>query len=199
MPTVLHPEVALRHTGGHSTGPAYAGEPFALLARRRREVVGTRLGRRALALDDLAQGLTFATRAVAHGGRRRELGQLRGADQGTSQSCYIHVTVAAAVDPRILPGARRAIERHGWQDATLERIAAEAGTSRMTLHRRGVTRDGILAALAASLEHQYRDALWPALTAPGSGRARLEQALAALCVVVEENLALIAALGRPAA
>ena len=102
---------------------------------------------------------------------------------------------AAAVDPRILPGARRAIERHGWKDATLERIAAEAGTSRMTLHRRGVTREGILAALAVSLEEQYRDALWPSLTAPGTGRERLEQALEALCVVAEENLALMAALG----
>jgi len=99
-----------------------------------------------------------------------------------------------AVDPRILPGARRAIERHGWQGATLERIAAEAGTSRMTLHRRGVTREGILAALSAGLEQQYRDALWPALTAPGDGRTRLEQALHALCGVVEENLALVAAL-----
>jgi AcrR family transcriptional regulator len=102
------------------------------------------------------------------------------------------------LDPRILPGARRAIELHGWQGATLERIAAEAGTSRMTLHRRGVTRDAVLGALAASLEEQYRSALWPALTAPGDGRARLEQALTALCAVVEENLALVAALGdRP--
>ena len=75
--------------------------------------------------------------------------------------------MACVVDPRILPGARRAIELHGWQEATLERIAAEAGTSRMTLHRRGITREAILAALATSLEDQYRDALWPALTAPG--------------------------------
>jgi AcrR family transcriptional regulator len=102
------------------------------------------------------------------------------------------------VDARIIPGARRAVELHGWQGATLERIAAEAGTTRMTLHRRGVTRDGVLAALAASLEEQYRAALWPALTASGTGRQRLEQALSALCGVVEENLALVAALGdRP--
>lgn len=77
VPTVLHPEVALRHAGGHSTRPAYDGEPHELLARRRREVVGSRLGRRALALDDLAQALTFATRAIAHGGRERERAQLR--------------------------------------------------------------------------------------------------------------------------
>jgi AcrR family transcriptional regulator len=104
----------------------------------------------------------------------------------------------AVADPRILPCARRAIERYGWQDATLERIAAEAGLSRMTLHRRGVTRHGILSALASSIEEQYRAALWPALTAPGDARARLEQALEALCDVVEENLALVAALSdRP--
>jgi N-acetylglucosaminyl-diphospho-decaprenol L-rhamnosyltransferase len=77
VPTELHPEIALRHAGGHSTGPAYAGEPHDLLARRRREVVGARLGGRALALDDLAQALTFATRAIAHRGRRREVEQLR--------------------------------------------------------------------------------------------------------------------------
>jgi N-acetylglucosaminyl-diphospho-decaprenol L-rhamnosyltransferase len=65
IPTVLHPEIVLRHRGAHSTGPAFGGEPFEVLARRRREVVGARLGRRSLALDDAAQGLTFATRAGA--------------------------------------------------------------------------------------------------------------------------------------
>jgi N-acetylglucosaminyl-diphospho-decaprenol L-rhamnosyltransferase len=65
LPTVLHPELRVRHTGGHAT--QRAGEPFAVLARRRREVVGATRGPRALALDDLAQALTFATRAAAHG------------------------------------------------------------------------------------------------------------------------------------
>jgi N-acetylglucosaminyl-diphospho-decaprenol L-rhamnosyltransferase len=65
IPTVLHPEIVLRHRGGHATDPAFGGEPFELLAQRRREVVGARLGRRSLALDDAAQGLTFATRAGA--------------------------------------------------------------------------------------------------------------------------------------
>jgi GT2 family glycosyltransferase len=77
VPTELRPEIVLRHIGGHSTRPYYDGEPLDLLARRRREVVGGQLGPRALALDDLAQGLTFATRVVWRLGREREVAQLR--------------------------------------------------------------------------------------------------------------------------
>jgi N-acetylglucosaminyl-diphospho-decaprenol L-rhamnosyltransferase len=64
IPTVLHPDLRIRHVGGHSV--RRDGEPFDLLARRRRAVVGAARGRRALALDDLAQGLTFASRAAGH-------------------------------------------------------------------------------------------------------------------------------------
>lgn len=81
IPTELRPEVRLRHAGAHATGPAFGGEPHDLIARRRREVVGARLGRRALALDDAAQGLTFATRiagrVLARRDAARERAQLR--------------------------------------------------------------------------------------------------------------------------
>ncbi len=71
VPTLLHPDVRLLHEGGHSTGP----DRLTLEARRRREVVGTRLGTRALALDDAAQALTFARASLT--GRRRPREQLR--------------------------------------------------------------------------------------------------------------------------
>src|SRR3954469_1217322 len=103
-----------------------------------------------------------------------------------------------AADPHILAAARQAIERHGWRDATLERIADEAGLSRVTLHRRGVTREAVLQRLAQAVEAKYRGAWWPALTAPGSARERLEQALAALCDMCDANLGLLAALGESA-
>jgi N-acetylglucosaminyl-diphospho-decaprenol L-rhamnosyltransferase len=64
MPTVLHPRLRVRHAGGHAV--MRAGEPFELLAARRRAVVGAIRGDRALALDDAAQALTFASRAVGH-------------------------------------------------------------------------------------------------------------------------------------
>jgi N-acetylglucosaminyl-diphospho-decaprenol L-rhamnosyltransferase len=64
IPTVLHPSLRIRHSGGHST--LRDGEPLDLLACRRRDVVGAALGARALALDDLAQGVTFGSRALGH-------------------------------------------------------------------------------------------------------------------------------------
>jgi AcrR family transcriptional regulator len=100
------------------------------------------------------------------------------------------------VDDALLTGAHRAIERWGYRQATLERIAAEAGVSRMTLHRRGVTREGLLGALAERLEDAYRTAMWPALTARGSGRERLEHALAGYCDAVEANIEVLVALAE---
>jgi GT2 family glycosyltransferase len=81
VPTILHPDVRLRHLGGTSTGRALANEKDLLLrAERRREVVA-REGRLRLALDDAAQAATFASRAMARRLARRggdhELGQLR--------------------------------------------------------------------------------------------------------------------------
>jgi N-acetylglucosaminyl-diphospho-decaprenol L-rhamnosyltransferase len=70
IPTILHPQLRVRHTGGHSV--RRAGEPYALLARRRREVVASALGPRARALDDTAQLVTFATRAAARAALGRD-------------------------------------------------------------------------------------------------------------------------------
>jgi AcrR family transcriptional regulator len=94
----------------------------------------------------------------------------------------------------LLEGARRAISLHGWRGATMERIAEEAGISRMTLHRRGISRQRILEGLAGRLEEEYRAAFWPALTASGSGGERLEAALRKQCEVTERNLAVLEAL-----
>ncbi len=78
LPTILHPDLRIRHAGGHAT--LRAGEPLDVLARRRRAVVGAVRGERALALDDLAQALTFASRGAAHalagGDARRPARQL---------------------------------------------------------------------------------------------------------------------------
>jgi AcrR family transcriptional regulator len=54
----------------------------------------------------------------------------------------------------------------------------------------------VLGALAERLETSYRSAMWPALTARGSGRERLEQALAGYCEAVEANLEVLVALAE---
>lgn len=98
------------------------------------------------------------------------------------------------MEQKLLEGARRAIGRHGWRAATMQRIAEETGTSRMTLHRRGISKVKILEELSRSLEEGYREALWGALVAPGTTGERLESALVAQCGVSEENLAVLEAL-----
>lgn len=98
------------------------------------------------------------------------------------------------LDDRLLEAGRRALKRFGYQGATVERIAAEAGLSRVTLHRRGVSKDVILAALSAAATERYRAAMWPALTAAGSASERMALALDALCLAAEDNLELLVAL-----
>jgi N-acetylglucosaminyl-diphospho-decaprenol L-rhamnosyltransferase len=75
IPTVLHPQLRIRHTGGHAV--LRDGEPYGLLARRRREAVGSALGPRARALDDAAQLLTFATRIAARAALGRDASRER--------------------------------------------------------------------------------------------------------------------------
>jgi N-acetylglucosaminyl-diphospho-decaprenol L-rhamnosyltransferase len=77
VPTILHPEIVVRHLGGRSTARAFGGEAFELQARRRREVIGARLGPRALRIDDGAQALTFGLRAAVGRERGRNLAALR--------------------------------------------------------------------------------------------------------------------------
>jgi GT2 family glycosyltransferase len=65
IPTILRPDVAVRHLGGASTGRALDEErDLDLRARRRREVMAQE-GRLPLALDDLSEGVTFAVRGAA--------------------------------------------------------------------------------------------------------------------------------------
>lgn len=109
-----------------------------------------------------------------------------------------HVSAEAEIPPHIVDAARHVLAEDGLAAATLERISEAAGVSRMTLHRRGVSKQGILTALAQRLEAEYRDAYWPALVSTATGRERLIEALSGLCAVTERNLGLHAALSSQA-
>jgi N-acetylglucosaminyl-diphospho-decaprenol L-rhamnosyltransferase len=60
--TVFWPGARVVHSGGHSARRAFDGEPFDLLARRRRDVVRERRGTRRGRADDLLQLTTFSDR-----------------------------------------------------------------------------------------------------------------------------------------
>ena len=94
----------------------------------------------------------------------------------------------------LLDAAAAVFARHGYAGATGDRIAEAAGLSRVTLHRHGWTKERLLEALAARATGAYRDAMWAVLTSPGSGRDRLEAALAALCDMAEDHLSVLVAL-----
>jgi AcrR family transcriptional regulator len=93
----------------------------------------------------------------------------------------------------VLDATIRVLATVGWEQLSLERVADAAGVSRVTLWRQGVTRESLVDALLARLAHDYRDTMWAVLTAPGTGRERLERALAALCSVADRHLDLLLA------
>ncbi|PZS14499.1 MAG: TetR/AcrR family transcriptional regulator [Solirubrobacterales bacterium] len=104
------------------------------------------------------------------------------------------VSDPAEVPPHIVDAARHVLAQDGLAAATLQRISATAGVSRMTLHRRGVSKQDILRAIAEGLEADYREAIWPALVGTGTGAERLAHALELVCGVTERNSAMLEAL-----
>lgn len=62
--TWFWPGARVVHAGAHSTRRVYGGEPYELLASRRREVLRERRGRRRARADDVLQLLTFADRLL---------------------------------------------------------------------------------------------------------------------------------------
>ena len=102
-------------------------------------------------------------------------------------------TCQRAARSTLLAAARKAVEKHGYAGLTLERIAAEADISRVTLHRRGHSKDEIFNALITQMFEEHRDALWPALVAGGNGAERLGLAVAKDCDLCERDLPLMLA------
>lgn len=101
---------------------------------------------------------------------------------------------SAEIDSEVIDAAHELVSRSGLSALTIERLAEAAGTSRMTLHRRGVDRRRIVDALVQRAGEAYVTALWPALTSSGTGADRLADALTAICATADDHLALLAGL-----
>lgn len=102
--------------------------------------------------------------------------------------------MAPVVTGDVLAGFRSALAKHGWHDATLLAIAEAAGSSRMTLHRRGITKDVLLGQLVETMAAEHREAMWPAVTSSEPAAVRLRLAIGAELDLTEQNLALLEAL-----
>jgi AcrR family transcriptional regulator len=101
---------------------------------------------------------------------------------------------ASVVDQELLDATAAAIARWGLAAINLDRVAAEAGMSRATIYRRGVTREDLVAALTGQAADTYNRAMLPALARPGTAAQRLRHALEALCDTADEHLHLLAGL-----
>jgi AcrR family transcriptional regulator len=109
-----------------------------------------------------------------------------------------HVTLCnvndATVSQQVLTAARRLAESGRLSSASMAEIAQEAGIARMTLYRRGETREAIVRALRQELARDERELLLPLLTSEGSARDRLERVLEAVCRTTDEHADLLTGL-----
>lgn len=106
--------------------------------------------------------------------------------------------MVTVLEPALLARVQDRLSARDWRSVTVAELADAAGVSRMTLHRRGITKEQVLAQLGERLETEYREAVFAALTAPGNARERLGQALRAICVVDERYLGVLDALSGAA-
>jgi AcrR family transcriptional regulator len=119
-------------------------------------------------------------------------------------SCDIDVTamircrpMTTLLDAHRLARLRDRLGHRDWRDVTVAEIAEAVGVSRMTLHRHGVGKGEILAALGELLEAEYREAALPILAAGGTARDRLRGALSSVCDIDEAYLGVFQALSTP--
>lgn len=104
------------------------------------------------------------------------------------------IASTARPDDAVVTAALAMVAAHGVEGATIERIAEAAGLSRVTLHRRGITRAVILDAVAAAAAQRFERVIGPALTAPGDASERLDALWNAACAAADEHLQLLAAI-----
>lgn len=94
----------------------------------------------------------------------------------------------------LLDAAAAVVAAHGFRGLTLERLAAGAGTSRMTLHRRRITVPAVVAGLTARALAELQNRAFTALVGPGTAAARLDRTLRAVFAVADDHLPLLAGL-----
>jgi AcrR family transcriptional regulator len=102
------------------------------------------------------------------------------------------------VDDAVASAALDVLSEHGPTGLNMERVAGAAGLSRMTLHRRGVGRPELLAALVERMVAAERAELWIPLTEDGDARSRLRAVLERRIDLAERHLPVLEAMDAAA-
>lgn len=97
------------------------------------------------------------------------------------------------ISKKLLDAAMEVLSEGGWDGLNMQSVADRARVSRVTAWRQAISRDHLVNALLGRLAIDYRDTMWPILTAPGTGAERLESALYGLCDVADRHLPLLLA------
>lgn len=97
------------------------------------------------------------------------------------------------MDEKLLAAATDVLGTAGWDGLTMGDVADRAGVSRATLWRQIGGKEELRREMIRRLLIDYRDSLWPVLTATGTGRERLRRALETMCAVFDRHLVLLAA------
>ena len=105
----------------------------------------------------------------------------------------MHGEGAPPVDGVLRDATIAVLRERGWQGLTLERVAEVAGRARTTLWRQGLRREHLLGALVGELATDFRDTMYPILTADGTGRELLQRSLEELCELLDRHLPLMLA------
>jgi AcrR family transcriptional regulator len=85
------------------------------------------------------------------------------------------------------------LRERSFSGLTLERVAEVAGRARSTLWRQGHSRETLVVALVGELAEDFRQTMYPLLTAEGTGLERLTRGLEALCDLLDRHLPLLLA------
>ena len=97
------------------------------------------------------------------------------------------------VDEELRRATIDVLQERSFSGLTLERVAEVAGRARSTLWRQGHSRETLVGALVGELAEDFRETMYPILTAEGSGLERLTRGLEALCDLIDRHLPLMLA------
>jgi AcrR family transcriptional regulator len=104
-----------------------------------------------------------------------------------------HAQATAPFDEELRRATIDVLRERSFSGLTLERVAEVAGRARSTLWRQGHSRETLVVALVGELAEDFRQTMYPLLTAEGTGLERLTRGLEALCDLLDRHLPLLLA------